>query len=103
MTGFERRVQPAGDPKADNAADAGGIEHAQQTAQLARITGAANYSHSRARSDASFLRQSGDNQDRSFAGGAPARTDNHIPTPTALLFVACKFRYLASAHSGKNF
>ena len=38
----------------------------------------------------------------STSRGGP-RPQSHIPTPTTLLLVLLKFRYRASAQSGKNF
>jgi hypothetical protein len=62
---------------------------------------------------AGFLHQSCNDQNRSriiriainrivYDRGGP-RLQSHIPTPTTLLLVLLKFRYRASAQSGKNF
>src|SRR6188508_2788487 len=83
----------------------------QQRAQLLRVAGAADHDHAGPGRNTGLLHQSCYDQNRSriiriainrivHDRGGP-RPQSHIPTPTTLLLVLLKFRYRASAQSGK--
>ena len=108
IAGFQFRIQSTGNAEADDAPDAGGVDHGQKRPQLLRIATAADDGHAGAGRNAGLLHQTSHNQHRppvnSIARGNPVpRPQIHIPTPTTLLLVLLKFRYRASAQSGKNF
>ena len=101
-----------GDPPTRMMVAGGLVRHVakrrQQRTKLLRIARAANHDHAGAGRDAGLLHQSSDNQHRprinlAVHGLSGPRPQNHIPTPTTLLLVLLKFRYRASAQSGKNF
>lgn len=107
VSGLQRWVEAAGDPEADHASHRRRIEPREKRPQLPGIAAAANDGHAGARSDAGFLNQTGHNQYRPRVKGIAhgyvnRRPQIHIPTPTTLLLVLLKFRYRASAQSGKN-
>ena len=110
---LQRRIQPAGDAERDDSPESGRIQRCQQCAQLLRIAGTADDDHAGPGRDAGLLHQSCYDQNRPriiriainrtiHDRGGP-RPQSHIPTPTTLLLVLLKFRYRASAQSGKNF
>src|SRR6185312_17384065 len=103
---FQRRIETPGNPKGDHAADGRRIQYGEQRPQLMRIACTTDDSHSGPSSDAGLLNQTCHNQDRPRVhpprGQAVPRPQIHIPTPTTLLLVSFKFRYRASAQSGKN-
>ncbi len=90
-----------------------GIKRRQQRAQLLRVAGTADNDHAGPGRDAGLLHQSRYDQDRpriiriainrTGHDRSGPRPQSHIPTPTTLLLVLRKFRYRASAQSGKNF
>ena len=108
IAGFQGRVEPSGNAKADDAPERGWIKRRKQCPQLPGIATAADHGHARTRCNARLLHQTRHNQYRprvnSIArGNLVHRPQIHIPTPTTLLLVLLKFRYRASAQSGKNF
>jgi hypothetical protein len=105
---FQRRIEATGDAEADDAPNRRGVEHRQQRPQLLRIATAADNRHAGAGRDAGLLDQTSHNQYRPRVNcidrdHVVPRPQIHIPTPTTLLLVFPRFRYRASAQSGKNF
>ena len=105
---FSAGSSPPATPKLMTPLMVDGSNTVEQRPQLLRIATAADHGHAGPRRDAGLLHQTGHNQHRprinSIARGYAAPDPQiHIPTPTTLLFVLFRFRYRASAQSGKNF
>ena len=110
---LQRRIEPAGDAERDHTPERRWIQCRKQRAQLLRIATAADHDHAGPGRYAGLLHQSCHDQNRprinrilfdwTVHGRGGPRPQNHIPTPTTLLLVLLKFRYRASAQSGKNF